>query len=121
MNTVEAWLGSLPGHAIPNVRRPLIHTGNLADLLLLAGVWTDPCPFYPPGSPPLLHATTTGATALCATEPGPNRSDNKFSDQKKENMSASRATSSFDLRVGVDIFGCYAHQGGEQGSRGCHV
>ena len=64
VNTVEAWLGSLPGHAIPNVRRPLIHTGNLADLLPLAGVWTDPCPFYPPGSPPLLHATTTGATPL---------------------------------------------------------
>jgi type IV secretion system protein TrbE len=48
VNTVEAWLGSLPGHAIPNVRRPLIHTGNLADLLPLAGVWTDPCPLYPP-------------------------------------------------------------------------
>ena len=60
--------GSLPGHTIPNVRRPLIHTGNLADLLPLAGVWTggeaNPCPFYPTGSPPLLHAATTGATPL---------------------------------------------------------
>jgi len=68
VNTMEAWLGSLPGHAIPNVRRPLIHTGNLADLLPLAGVWTgreeNPCPFYPSGSPPLLHAATTGATPL---------------------------------------------------------
>ena len=36
VNTVEAWLGSRPGHAIPNVRRRLIHTGNLADLLPLA-------------------------------------------------------------------------------------
>jgi type IV secretory pathway VirB4 component len=66
VNTMEAWLGSLPGHAIPNLRRPLIHTGNLADLLPLAGAWTgreeNPCPFYPPGSPPLLHAATTGAT-----------------------------------------------------------
>jgi type IV secretion system protein VirB4 len=68
VNTMEAWLGSLPGHAIPNVRRPLIHTGNLADLLPLAGVWTgreeNPCPFYPSGSPPLLYAATTGATPL---------------------------------------------------------
>ena len=33
---MEAWLGSLAGHTVPNVRRPLIHTGNLADLLPLA-------------------------------------------------------------------------------------
>ena len=66
VNTMEAWLGSLPGHTVPNVRRPMIHTGNLADLLPLAGVWTgreeNPCPFYPTGSPPLLHAATAGAT-----------------------------------------------------------
>jgi type IV secretory pathway VirB4 component len=51
VNTIEAWLGSLPGHPVPNVRRPLIHTANLADMLPLAGVWTgreeNPCPFYP--------------------------------------------------------------------------
>lgn len=68
VNTMEAWLGSLPGHSVANVRRPLVHTANLADLLPLAGVWTgreeNPCPFYPPGSPPLLHAATTGATPL---------------------------------------------------------
>jgi type IV secretion system protein TrbE len=66
VNTLEAWLGSLPGHPIPNVRRPLIHTGNLADLLPLASVWTgreeNPCPFYPAGSPPLMHGATAGAT-----------------------------------------------------------
>ncbi|MDA8250716.1 MAG: transporter [Rhodospirillales bacterium] len=66
VNTTEAWLGSLPGHTVPNVRRPMIHTGNLADLLPLAGVWTgredNPCPFYPAGSPPLLHAATAGGT-----------------------------------------------------------
>jgi len=68
VNTMEAWLGSLPGHTVPNVRRPLIHTGNLADLLPLAGVWTgrevNPCPLYPSGSPPLLYAATSGATPL---------------------------------------------------------
>jgi type IV secretion system protein VirB4 len=66
INTMEAWLGSLPGHIRPNVRRPLIHTLNLSDLLPLASVWPglpeNPCPFYPEGSPPLLHAATSGAT-----------------------------------------------------------
>ena len=66
INAMEAWLGSLPGHAVPNIRRPLIHTANLADLLPLSSVWTgaesNPSPLYPPGSPPLLHAATTGAT-----------------------------------------------------------
>lgn len=66
VNTVEAWLGSLPGHAYPNVRRPLIHTLNLSDLLPLSGVWPglheNPCPFYPEGSPPLMHVITTGST-----------------------------------------------------------
>ena len=68
INTVEAWLGSLPGHAVPNVRRPLIHTEHLAHLLPLASVWTgrdeNPCPLYPPHSPPLLHAATSGATPM---------------------------------------------------------
>src|SRR6185312_8595889 len=66
VNTMEAWLGGLPGHPVPNVRRPPVHTDNLADMLPLAGVWTGadhcPCPYYPPGSPPLLHAATAGAT-----------------------------------------------------------
>lgn len=66
VNTLEAWLGTLPGHAYPNVRRPLIHTLNLADLLPLAGIWPglreNPCEFYPAGSPPLMHTVTTGAT-----------------------------------------------------------
>jgi type IV secretion/conjugal transfer VirB4 family ATPase len=66
INTMEAWLGSLPGHIRPNVRRPLIHTLNLADLLPLATVWPglehNPSPLYPEDSPALLHAATTGAT-----------------------------------------------------------
>lgn len=66
VNCLEAWLGSLPGHAYPNVRRPLVHTLNLADLLPLSSVWAglreNPCDFYPPHSPALLQAVTTGAT-----------------------------------------------------------
>jgi type IV secretion system protein VirB4 len=66
INTLEAWLGSLPGHGAENVRRPLINTLNLADLLPVSSIWTGedkaPCPFYPPDAPPLAHCVTTGAT-----------------------------------------------------------
>ncbi|AHJ66178.1 VirB4 family type IV secretion/conjugal transfer ATPase [Granulibacter bethesdensis] len=66
VNTLEAWLGSLPGHTYPNIRRPLVHTLNLADLLPLASIWPGerecPCNFYPAGSPPLMQTVTTGAT-----------------------------------------------------------
>ena len=66
VNAIEAFLGSLPGHAYPNVRRPLISTRNLADLLPVTSVWaglaTNPCPFFPEGSPALLWAATSGST-----------------------------------------------------------
>jgi type IV secretory pathway VirB4 component len=66
INTMDAWLGSLPGHGVENVRRPLINTMNLADLLPVSSIWTGeqkaPCPFYPEGSPPLMHVLTTGCT-----------------------------------------------------------
>lgn len=64
INAVEAFLGSLPSHGFQNVRRPLIHSLNLSDLLPLTAIWSgpevNPCPFYPPNSPPLLYAATTG-------------------------------------------------------------
>ncbi len=66
VNAVEAWLGSLPGMALPNLRRPMLHTLHLAHLLPLSAVWAGrdvaPCPFYPPNSPALLHAVTDGST-----------------------------------------------------------
>ena len=62
VNCVEAFLGSLPGHAAPNIRRPLLHTLHLANLLPLSSVWPGdaeaPCPMYPAGSPALIHAAT---------------------------------------------------------------
>jgi type IV secretion/conjugal transfer VirB4 family ATPase len=64
-NTIEAWLGSLPGETFSNVRRPLCHTKTACDLMPLSGVWTGsetaPCPTYPEGSPALLWAITAGA------------------------------------------------------------
>jgi type IV secretion system protein TrbE len=66
INTMDAWMGSLPGHGVENVRRPLINTMNLADLLPVSSIWTGeqkaPCPFYPEGSPAMTHVLTTGAT-----------------------------------------------------------
>lgn len=64
INTLDAFLGSLPGHAVENVRRPLINTLNLADLLPTSSIWTGqtqaPCPLYPPMSPALMHCVTSG-------------------------------------------------------------
>src|SRR5213078_987835 len=66
VNALEAYLGALPGHGYQNVRKPLLHTLNLADLLPLTSIWPGleqhPCPFYPPGSPSLCYAATAEAT-----------------------------------------------------------
>ena len=66
INTMDAYLGSLPGHGVENVRRPLLNTMNLADLLPTSTIWTGaataPCPLYPPSAPPLMHCVTQGAT-----------------------------------------------------------
>ncbi len=66
INTMDAYLGSLPSHGVENVRRPLINTMNLADLLPTSTIWTGeaeaPCPMYQIHSPALMHCVTQGAT-----------------------------------------------------------
>ena len=66
INTIDAYLGSLPGHGVENVRRPLLNTLNLADLMPLNTIWAGksaaPCPLYPPMAPALMHCITQGAT-----------------------------------------------------------
>ena len=66
VNAVEAWRGSLPGDGYRNVRRVVLHTLNLADLMPITAVWAgpkhNPSPLMPPGSSPLLYAATTGST-----------------------------------------------------------
>src|SRR5713226_8479113 len=66
INAVEAWLGSLPGHGWYDVRRPLVNTQNLADILPLTSVWPglamNPCPYYPKNTPALCYGATTGST-----------------------------------------------------------
>ncbi|MGB8682001.1 MAG: hypothetical protein WCD12_03865 [Candidatus Binatus sp.] len=66
INAVEAWLGSLPGHGWYDVRRPLVNTQNLADILPLTSIWaglaSNPCPYYAKNTPALCYGATTGST-----------------------------------------------------------
>ncbi len=66
VNALEAWLGTHPGNSYANLRRPMVNTLNLADLLPLSSVWTgspvNPCPFYPPTSRPLAVLMTDNST-----------------------------------------------------------
>ena len=39
LNSRDAWLGSLPGNVYANVRRPILHTVNLAHLMPVSAVW----------------------------------------------------------------------------------
>lgn len=66
INTMDAFLGSLPGHGTENVRRPALNTMNLADLIPVSTIWTGqnkaPCPMYGPSAPALMSCVTQGAT-----------------------------------------------------------
>lgn len=66
VNAPEAYLGSLPGHGHPNLRKPLLSTRNIADLLPITAVWPglahNPSPKFAAGSPALLWAATEGST-----------------------------------------------------------
>ena len=62
LNAVDAWLGSLPGHAYANVRRPPVSSLNLVHMLPLSAVWAGPERNAHLNGPPLLYAKTGGAT-----------------------------------------------------------
>jgi type IV secretion/conjugal transfer VirB4 family ATPase len=62
INSVEAWLSSLPGHANANVRMPLMHSLNLSHLLPFSAVWAGPEYNKHLKAPPLLYARTSGNT-----------------------------------------------------------
>ncbi|MGS0741427.1 TraG/VirB4 family ATPase [Glaciimonas sp. GG7] len=72
VNTVDAFMGSIPGHGYENVRRPLMHSLNLAHLLPLSSVWQGPvkhpCSFYQKAYkageivPPLFYGAASGGT-----------------------------------------------------------
>ena len=66
VNAVEAYLGSLPGNGFANIRRPILHTENLADLIPSSSVYSGlkNCPNdkYPSHSPCLATLKTDGNT-----------------------------------------------------------
>ncbi|WP_449257297.1 conjugal transfer protein TrbE [Bosea sp. (in: a-proteobacteria)] len=62
VNAVDAWLGSLPGHAYANVRQPPISTLNLAHMIPLSAVWAGPERDEHFQAPPLLYGRTEGST-----------------------------------------------------------
>ena len=66
INTVEAWLGSIPGHIDYNLRRPLVSTRNLSDMLPLTSIWAGvdrhECPLYPDKSSALMQCQAAGST-----------------------------------------------------------
>lgn len=62
VGAVEAWLGSLPGHAYANVRQPPLSSLNLAHMAPLSAVWAGPERNAHLAGPPLLMARTEGST-----------------------------------------------------------
>ena len=69
-NTVEAFLGSNPGHLYENIRRPLMHSLNFADFAPKTEIWagSERCPSplmkmtNGKKAPPLIYAATSGNT-----------------------------------------------------------
>jgi len=62
VNAVEAWLGSLPGHAYANVRQPPISTLNLAHMIPLSAIWAGADGDEHLRGSPLAFGKTEGST-----------------------------------------------------------
>jgi type IV secretion system protein VirB4 len=62
VNAVEAWLGSLPGSAYADVRRPILLTPSLSHLLPTSAVWAGAERNEHLNAPPLMLTATDGAT-----------------------------------------------------------
>ena len=62
VNALQSWLGSLPGHAYADVRRPLMNSLNVCDVLPLAQAWRGDTWNGHLDAPCLLQAKTEGST-----------------------------------------------------------
>ncbi|WP_031555654.1 conjugal transfer protein TrbE [Parvularcula oceani] len=67
LNAVDSWLGSLPGHAYANVRRPLVSSLNASHLMPFGSVWAGLERNDHLNGPPLLVASTEGQTPFRLT------------------------------------------------------
>ncbi|MEM6559986.1 MAG: conjugal transfer protein TrbE [Planctomycetota bacterium] len=61
-NALQSWLGSLPGHAYADVRRPTMNSLNLCDVVPLAQAWRGDTWNEHLAAPCLLQARTDGST-----------------------------------------------------------
>ncbi|HBM17418.1 MAG TPA: hypothetical protein DD381_13910 [Lentisphaeria bacterium] len=65
VNSVEAYLGSLPGHGYYNLRRPLMDSITLANTAPISSIYQGeqncPCPYYN-SAPSLFYSKTSGST-----------------------------------------------------------
>lgn len=66
VGNADAFIGTMPGSRLCNVRGAPTSTLALADMLPLTSIWAGPekhpSPLYPPDSPPLLWCETVGST-----------------------------------------------------------
>ena len=70
INNTDAFFGSIAGNIDSNVRRPILSTMNLADMIPSSSLWTgyENCPnnlmekYAGRQLPPLMHCVTTGST-----------------------------------------------------------
>jgi len=70
LNAVEAWLGSLPGHSHADVRRPVVSTLTLADLVSISLPWSGPRRNEHLNAPALMQTRAGGNTPFrLSTQP----------------------------------------------------
>lgn len=62
MNTMDAWVGSLPGNLVANVRKPLLHSHTLAHLMPSTTPWAGPTHNAHLHGPPLMQTVGHGQT-----------------------------------------------------------
>lgn len=61
-NTVDNWMGTVPGLVGHNIRRPIVSTGNLIHLIPLSNLWSGNAWNKALNGPPLLYTQTDGSS-----------------------------------------------------------
>ena len=62
INSVEAFLGSIPGNITNNIRMPILNTVTLSHLLPVSSVWGGDSWNKHLNAPPLIYTKTKGST-----------------------------------------------------------
>ena len=62
LNSLEAFFGSMPANCVHHIRRPVIHTMNLIDLLPISAIWSGDNWNKHLNAPPLLYCTSNSST-----------------------------------------------------------